>query len=514
MTDLFEKILKNWKKKVGLVICFLTIILLFSVSMIGSIDKAKELLEIEVITLIAISFLGSAIIFCFDFSWHNLAFLIIIIFGAINCFIMPILNSPDEQTHFARSEMTSRGNFILEPNKGINDFTIIQTVDDFVAAIHKTKLETDIDDLPIMYQQVPSEWMASNNPFFGYLPQAIGINIAKTLNLNAIWLLWLGRFVNLLFFAWIVRFAIKIIPVFKAQLFLVACLPMSVFQGSSMSIDVMINGLAFLVFAYFVKLNEQHEGSIKIKNIVCYFILCVLLSVAKVTCMPLVALIAFIPMKKFKSNKIYFGALCTIFFVGLIALGWFGYTLVLNSETNALVSQGAINSYMLENNVNAIEQLRFVLQHPIQIIRVFGKALFSITTLNQSLFTFGWLSYSVPGMDSLFLMLFGASVILYPNNVKISKKTRIGAILTCLFVFIATELALYISWTPVGGETILGVQGRYFIPILCLLVVALGCNNEGICLAKQNSFSFDILIKFLSVIFLAFLLLQTIFIYY
>ena len=74
MTGPFEKILKDWKKKVGLVICFLTIILLFSVSMIGSIDKPRELLEIEAITLIVISFLGSAIIFCFDFSWHNLAF--------------------------------------------------------------------------------------------------------------------------------------------------------------------------------------------------------------------------------------------------------------------------------------------------------------------------------------------------------------------------------------------------------------------------------------------------------
>ena len=514
MTGLFEKILKDWKKKIGLVICFLTIILLFSVSMIGSIDKPKELLEIEAITLIVISFLGSVIIFCFDFSWHNLAFLIIVLFGGINCFIMPILNSPDEQAHFARAEMTSRGNFILEPEKGMEDFTVIQTVDDFLTAPRKTKLETDIDDLPINYQQVPSEWMASNNPFFGYLPQAIGINIAKTLSLNAIWLLWLGRFINLLFFAWVVRFAIKIIPVFKIQLFLVACLPMSVFQGSSMSIDVMINGLAFLAFAYFIKLNSQPEKTIVIRDIACYFIVCVLLSVAKVTCAPLIVLIAFIPIKKFKSNKNYFLALCTIFFVGVIALVWFGYTLVLNSETNALVSQGTMNSYALENNVNAIEQLRFVVQHPLQIVRVLGKALFDVTALNQSLFTFGWLSYSVPGIDSLFLMLFGASIILYPNNVKIAKKTRIGAILTCLFVFIATELALYISWTPVGSGSILGVQGRYYIPILCLFAVALGCNNEGLYLNKQNNFSFDILIKLSSVTFLAFMLLQTIFIYY
>jgi hypothetical protein len=44
----------------------------------------------------------------------------------------------------------------------------------------------------------------------------------------------------------------------------------------------------------------------------------------------------------------------------------------------------------------------------------------------------------------------------------------IGA--ACLF---ATYLALYLTWTPVGAERIEGVQGRYLLPLLALLGLAL-----------------------------------------
>jgi hypothetical protein len=40
----------------------------------------------------------------------------------------------------------------------------------------------------------------------------------------------------------------------------------------------------------------------------------------------------------------------------------------------------------------------------------------------------------------------------------------------CLF---ATYLALYLTWTPVGAKRIEGVQGRYLLPLLPLLGLAL-----------------------------------------
>jgi len=54
---------------------------------------------------------------------------------------------------------------------------------------------------------------------------------------------------------------------------------------------------------------------------------------------------------------------------------------------------------------------------------------------------------------------------------RVQETLLIAAIgVACLF---ATYLALYLTWTPVGAERIEGVQGRYLLPLLALLGLAL-----------------------------------------
>ena len=42
------------------------------------------------------------------------------------------------------------------------------------------------------------------------------------------------------------------------------------------------------------------------------------------------------------------------------------------------------------------------------------------------------------------------------------------AIVTLIFT------SLYVQWTTIGGESIAGVQGRYFLPILPLIMLLIG----------------------------------------
>ena len=62
----------------------------------------------------------------------------------------------------------------------------------------KTVFQTNWDDQKIDYTPSYVNSVFAQNPFYGYIPQAIGIDIAKGLNLNNIWMIWLGRFCNLL----------------------------------------------------------------------------------------------------------------------------------------------------------------------------------------------------------------------------------------------------------------------------------------------------------------------------
>ena len=99
-------------------------------------------------------------------------------------------------------------------------------------------------------------------PIYGYLPQAIGILIAKLLDLNVIWILWLGRICNLICYAGLVSYAIKKANCLKIPLLAVACIPISIYQAAFISIDSLIIGLGILVVAYFIEFCTSKENSI------------------------------------------------------------------------------------------------------------------------------------------------------------------------------------------------------------------------------------------------------------
>jgi uncharacterized membrane protein len=106
------------------------------------------------------------------------------------------------------------------------------------------------------------------NPFYGYLPQAIGIFIAKLLDLNVVWMLWLARLANLICYAGIVSFAIKKTPCLKMPLIAIACIPVTLYHASSTSIDALIFALGILAIAYFLYLHESAESSLENKHII------------------------------------------------------------------------------------------------------------------------------------------------------------------------------------------------------------------------------------------------------
>jgi hypothetical protein len=49
----------------------------------------------------------------------------------------------------------------------------------------------------------------------------------------------------------------------------------------------------------------------------------------------------------------------------------------------------------------------------------------------------------------------------------------LAALLTAIAYAIAVVLIFYLVWTPVGAEQVWGVQGRYFVPVLPLIAVAI-----------------------------------------
>jgi Predicted membrane protein len=90
---------------------------------------------------------------------------------------------------------------------------------------------------------------------------------------------------------------------------------------------------------------------------------------------------------------------------------------------------------------------------------------------------FSWLKYDLP----LSFVALGYSGLLMAfmyndeaNDSKLINRTltRLAVIQTLVFIvsLIAVAGALYIAWTPVGRNWVDGIQGRYFLPLIPLLI--------------------------------------------
>lgn len=339
-------------------------------------------------------------------------------------------------------------------------------------------------------------WSAfEQNPFYGYIPQAIGVFIAKLFDLNIIWMLWLARIANLICYAGLVSLAIKITPKFKMPLLAVACIPITIYQAASASIDSMIFGLGILTISYLIYLFTSSD--ITIKNIIIYSILCLLLGLCKLPYLAFILLLFFIPKKDFKDN--YYYVILGIIIVGIIGILYSRY-----SAPTLLYSWRSSMNY-----VNSTAQLNYIIANPNQIINFFNQ----IFTNDLGFIINGVFNFFNGKLGSHYtdnyvfittcLQIFLAITLLgYPEKDNFKLKTKIGAILVLLIVYVGTCFILLLTWAYVGKLN-LGVCTRYFIPLFALIPIIVP-HREYISKESFNNYAITFIIVFMATLILAF----------
>lgn len=178
---------------------------------------------------------------------HKVALLIILLFGTTLIIINPVINFHDGEEHLVRAELTSEG--ILFPK--FNEINLTYDAPNYVNDIENEKFNiftnTSLTSTPIDMSPSTANFAFAQNPFYGYIAPAIGILLAKILNLTEIFTIWLGSLFNLLVYSCFVYIAIKKSPAMKMHLLLVACLPVAFFKGATLSIDGFVFGLSLLI---------------------------------------------------------------------------------------------------------------------------------------------------------------------------------------------------------------------------------------------------------------------------
>lgn len=400
-----------------------------------------------------------------------------IIFGVIMMLLIPPLQAPDEPVHFYRAYEIARGGFITDKHENVAGAYLPESIRHMEGLVEVNRIAFHPEET-VNYEgikealRVPLE--KDKNTFYGfpssavyapvqYIPQSTAIVIGELLNLPILATFYLARLFNLIAWVLIIGYAIKILPFGKKVFALISLTPMALQQAASLSSDALLNASAIFFIAYVFKCSRANTV-LRWKDKVFLFIPLCSVVLSKFVYFPLGFLMFLIPVDSFKSRKRRFVFIGTGVFVSLIiAAAW---TLFINNKLG-------LNFAPFEG-VNTGEQIKFAITNPIYYLFVIRQTLQSFlgNFINELVGQLGWLDTQLPSSiiySYFFVVIFTALISEIPRNTYFR--------MLSLFIFLVSVIlvfsSLYAGWTPVGNTYVQGVQGRYFIPIFPLILMAL-----------------------------------------
>ena len=384
---------------------------------------------------------------------------------------MPTIKNHDELYHWYRSYEVSTGKLMEGINGDALGTVMPQSIaniatEDWTSITYGTirnnlKMNLDKENTTLLYSETSAVYS-----FIQYIPQAIGIFIARVFTDKVLLLAYGGRIMNMIFSILLIYWAIKKIPFGKKILLILSFIPIAIEGFSSLSPDAMTISMAFFYIAYILSLAfNKKDHIIDWKNIAVLAILSVIMAMCKIVYLPLILLLFIIPKEKFKNEK----KIKNIIFIGAIAV-------VLNLIW--LMIAGIYLSHFREGD--SAVQVISILTHPIKYLQ---NCLYTLNLNGQdyiySMFggELGWgelvqLNSIIPYVLALILIWITITDQTIKDKFKLYQKVWICLTIIAVIGLIFTSL--YVQWTTIGSDSILGIQGRYFIPILPLIALIIG----------------------------------------
>lgn len=371
------------------------------------------------------------------------------IFGSLMIFLVPPNEVPDEKAHILRSCEVASGIFY---NK---------------VPAQKTKYEEKFDNLFIPREENKFHFMSGYSPVM-YIASSAGIKIGSSLFEDGKKIIDCGRFANLFLYILFIALSIKITPVFKYPFLFSALLPMSLYEGMSISADSFNIALSFFIFSFVLNLIYKRQDITKKE-----FSIMSLITIAGAFCKGLIypaVLYFFIPAKKYKKVLLF-----SIVIIAFIICGYWkniNHTEIFPDANILCGVKLSFNDfcYMLYKTT-----IKYWQNYLMGAIGIFGSL---------SIFLFQKLYFYI---FTVFILMF----IFLGEKVKLSYKIVSAA--AFLIFYIAVNYMMYQVWTTPELEYIAGIQGRYFIPLMPFLFIILGNNKFHFTEREQTLFKLFII---------------------
>ena len=392
-----------------------------------------------------------------------------ILVGVLLCFIVPIGAGYDEDTHEARIWEISKG--VLIPNG------LLSTGPNFPSVFYELSYRQKYILEPVrasFYQENITKKIDWNNMIYHetrsyyfpvlYFPQAFIMGLlGRVFDAPVMVILFLSRLSYLFLYVFLGYKAIKIIPFGKWVLCVLALAPMAISQGSIISADPLTNIGSFLFIAYILNLRTR-QSKLANKDFILLLGAIALLFTLKINAAVLIFLIFLLPNKIFRDRRqILILAISIVILFLVLVIGW---------NQIALSQRGTL---LKMEGVNAFEQIKNLVIHPFNYLKALMTS-FKMNGINYLKEWVGVMGYGYWGYPFIIYPLFFILLILAiakDASSKIEKRERIFLLITFFLGIIATASAIYVVMNPVGSNSIDGIDGRHFIPIMPLFFLAI-----------------------------------------
>ena len=424
-----------------------------------------------------------------DFANWSYRYLWIFIFllSSITCacvsWLTPPFSMPDESAHYLRAYEIGHGHWVNSTAQiGIpilcSDYLdIAQENGKIRIAFYQQEAEKMDGGIGNCYvKSVNTAGIYSPLPYLG---SAIGIILGESFGGSINGRLLIARLFNALLTTFLCFFAIFLVKKFRYLLAIFVFLPMSYWLRSSLSADAMTITVTLIYLAYILRSfeNNQAISLLQIFGMVC---IAVLLGSTK----PVYGVLAFsslILMRGFSNKR--------QFYCDFLLLSLPGFVGILSGIYWAAAADPSLIYINKFANADPLKQLHFLLGNPFSI---FGIIYNSIVKDFSSLVSGG----SVPNppilnvsvFDQVFLsacFFCGTVFVAVTTQVSFGAWRRVTITLISAACVVGIILPLYFTYNAVGFDGVIGVQGRYFIPVAVVFFVGCALDNPSVVTANE-----------------------------
>lgn len=305
-----------------------------------------------------------------------------------------------------------------------------------------------------------------------YYPMAAGFWVGRKLGLGFATTVALAKLGNLLFYIFVVFWAIKLAIRHKYLVALIGLLPNSVFLAASISYDPMVN--SFLLLGWVLILNEILEPGKKMtwQNLLLILISFFIGCQSKPIYIVMALMIVFFGKKKFENPvQEWILKISVVVMAGLMLYNIFRPTPAAGSDYY-LVGNFDFAGDKRNVGTSVTGQISYILSNPVSYTLLLFRSMYSMLIdyidFEVDFFQYGYLGTCSTVFTYLVIVLAVWLALFSPKHTekcKILAKYIVLNLIMILGMSAVIWSSMYVSYTAVGAPKISGVQGRYFIPL-------------------------------------------------